>query len=62
MELEKRQYGALAAIAAILIVWVSVPLIAQYYYGYSAVKVSFGVTTLYFIGFQIWKRFLKEED
>jgi hypothetical protein len=43
------------AIALIILFWMLVPLIAQKYYDYSAINVSFGITVFYFIGWKLYE-------
>lgn len=62
MELEKEKLKVLVFAGTILLLWLLVPLIGQYFYDYSAIKLSFGITALYYVGFQLWKRFIKEEE
>ncbi|MEF8880504.1 MAG: hypothetical protein V5A72_01585 [Candidatus Nanohaloarchaea archaeon] len=40
------------AILGVLLFWILTPLIAQKYFGYSAINVSFGITVIYFM---VWK-------
>ena len=63
MKLEKiRQKPVeIATITLILLFWMLTPLIAQKYFNYSAINVSFAVTVLYFIFWKIYenrKKFL----
>lgn len=41
----------------LILFWIVVPLVSQAYFDYSAVNVSFGITIIYYIGFQIYKRY-----
>ena len=46
------------ALSVFLIVfWIAVPLISQAYFSYSAIQVSFGITVLYYVTFQFYKRY-----
>jgi hypothetical protein len=44
-----------AAIATVVLFWLLTPVYLQMEHGYSAIKVSFGITVLYYIGFKLWK-------
>ncbi|MFB6199301.1 MAG: hypothetical protein ABEJ83_00355 [Candidatus Nanohaloarchaea archaeon] len=58
MEPEKlgiQDYKVLAAAAFILLFWMLTPLYLQSRYGVSAVKTSFAITVLYFVGFKLWQ-------
>ena len=60
MKLEKiRQKPVkIASITLVLLFWMLMPLIAQKYFNYSAINVSFAITVFYFIG---WKLFEHRE-
>lgn len=45
-----------AAIAVVVLFWLITPLYLQIEHGYSAVRVSFAITVVYYIGFKLWKR------
>ncbi|PSG99242.1 MAG: hypothetical protein BRC29_03900 [Nanohaloarchaea archaeon SW_7_43_1] len=46
--------------AMVILFWLSTPLYFQVEYGYSAVKVSFLITVIYYIGFKIWEKLLSK--
>ena len=60
MKLEKiRQKPVkIASITLILLFWMLTPLIAQKYFNYSAINVSFAVTVFYFV---VWKVYDNKE-
>jgi hypothetical protein len=48
------------ALSVFLIVfWIAVPLVSQAYFNYSAVNVSFAITIVYYLTFQVYKRYYK---
>ncbi|QGA80346.1 hypothetical protein [Candidatus Nanohalobium constans] len=47
-----KRYGQYAAIAFVILFWMLTPLIAQKYFNYSAINISFIITVFYFV---IWK-------
>jgi len=48
----KSKTTKLSLISIVILFWMLTPLIAQKYFNYSAINVSFAVTVLYFI---VWK-------
>ena len=42
--------------ATVILFWLFAPLYLQFELGYSAVKVSFLITVIYYIGFKIWEK------
>lgn len=55
MDTNREKMLSLVGAVLLIAIWIFTPLISQYYYGYSAIEVSFGITAIYFIGFQLWK-------
>lgn len=43
----------------LIVFWIGVPITSQAYLDYSAVNISFIITIIYYIGFQIYKRFYR---
>jgi hypothetical protein len=54
-----KKYGKYAAIAFVILFWMLTPLIAQKYYNYSAINISFAITVFYFV---IWKLYNNRES
>lgn len=48
--------------ALMIILWIAVPLYLQSQHGISAVKVSFGITVIYYLVFGILKRRNREQS
>lgn len=60
MELEKPdleidQWLAITGSALLLLIWLGVPFYAQRNLDISAVKVSFAIIVIYYVGFKLWK-------
>ena len=45
-----------ALILSVLLFWMLVPLVAQKYFNYSAINVSFSITVFYFVCWKIYER------
>ena len=39
----------------LVLIWILVPLLSQIRFGISAVRVSFGITVLYYLIYRLWK-------
>lgn len=59
-EWDKRKAAAVIGSISLLVVWLLVPIISQRIYGYSAITVAFVIAAVYFLGFQLWKRVLRQ--
>jgi hypothetical protein len=51
-----------SAVLAVILFWMLTPLVAQKYYGISAIEVSFGITVFYFILWKLYNNREKVED
>ncbi|MFT4892518.1 MAG: hypothetical protein ACI8Z7_000293 [Candidatus Nanohaloarchaea archaeon] len=50
-----REVTRYTAIALVVLFWLLTPLYLQMEHGYSAIKVSFGITVFYYLVFRLWK-------
>ncbi|MFB6114658.1 MAG: hypothetical protein ABEK04_00050, partial [Candidatus Nanohalobium sp.] len=44
-----------AAALFLLLFWMVTPLVAQAYYGISAINVSFAITVIYYVGMKVYQ-------
>lgn len=54
-KLLKKRIGAIAAVTAV-VAWIGVPIMAQRIYSVPAVEVAFGITVLYWLVLQVYRR------
>lgn len=60
--MKNKEIKRYAAIAVVVLFWLLTPLYLQIEYNYSAVRVSFVITVIYYIIFRLWKRQNKDVD
>lgn len=60
MEFEKEELRTVSLVGIVIAFWLLTPLYLQVQHGYSAIKVSFAITVIYYLGFKLWKRWNQE--
>ena len=60
MEFEKEELRTALLAGTVIAFWLLTPIYLQVEHGYSAIKVSFGITVIYYLGFKLWKRWNQE--
>lgn len=55
IDMERDDFKTYILAAAVILFWLVTPLYLQLEHGYSAVKASFLITIIYYIGFKAWK-------